>query len=162
MPTESIIRLLECIFRFENRSSDAVDQWFHHPLSGGLGWVWSLVYPFSASSEANDRWMAESSISQCALWMTFVCRSIIITTIINSKHLSSVLLWGQLSGNEVLNWWNDLRSVIFLKVFFIRNNWEPKIRISYTRPTVYHKAMLKRQEIILMEGSLLIIAPLVL
>lgn len=107
-----------------------------------------------------DEWQRATS-SQCALWMTFVCRSIIITIIINSKHLLSVLLWGQLSGNEVLNWWNDLRCVIFLTVFFIRNNWEPKIRISYTRP-VYHEAMLKRQEIVLMEGSLRIIAPLVL
>lgn len=57
--------------------------------------------------------------SQCALWMTSLCRIIIITIIINSKHLSSVLLWGQLSGNEVLNWWNDLRCVIFSKGVFL-------------------------------------------
>lgn len=127
-----------------------------------LGGCEAWYIPFQLQVRpVTDEWQRAAS-SQCALWMTFVCRSIIITIIINSKHLSSVLLWGQLSGNEVLNWWNDLRSVIFLKVFFIRNNWEPKIRISYTRPTVYHKAMLKRQEIILMEGSLLIIAPLVL
>lgn len=121
--------------------------------------AWDIPFQLQVRPRT-DEWQRAAS-SQCALWMTFVCRSIIITIIINSKHCSSVLFWGQLSGNEVLNWWNGLRCVFFLKMFFIRNNWKPNIRISYTR-LVYHEAMLKRQEIILMEASLLITAPLVL